>query len=450
MSVMSHRKKDLTPGARRALAASMLGTLVEWYDYALYGAAASLVIGPLFFGQMSAGQTVAAFATFAVGFLARPLGGLLIAHIGDSRGRKPAMMLTIVIMAISTVGIGLLPSAQVLGVWAIVLLVILRLLQGLGAGAELTGALTLVAEYTPTQRRGFWTSLVLSMPPAGSLIATLAFLAVSAMPQDIFMGWGWRLPFLFSVVLFGVAIFIRSRLEESPEYRAAMEFQEQSQRSHKVPLKDVLVNDWKSVLMGFMAVTGHNGNNYIISIASLSVMTTYGSMTRSTALTAVLLATLFGIFLSPVGGALADRWGAGRVMGAGSALGLLWAFPLFYALTSGEFWLAFGALAVSYGVVLATTSGPQGAFVANLFPVKTRFTGTAFARETNGALVAGLTPMIVAALFELGEGSVIWPATYMALCFLVTIVGMAWAAGRGNNESAQQMETVSVPVRASL
>lgn len=438
MSVIQHLRTGLTPGSRRALIASMLGTLVEWYDYALYGAAASLIIGPLFFSHMETGQTVAAFATFAVGFIARPLGDLLIGQIGDRRGRKPAMLLTILIMAVSTVGIGLLPTAQTWGIWAVVALIFLRLLQGLGAGAELTGAMTLVAEYTPVQRRGLWTSLVLSMPAAGSMIAMLSFLAVSHLPTESFTGWGWRLPFIASAVLFGVAIYMRNKLEESPEYRLAMEHQE-NKSAQSAPIREVLQKDWRNVVLGFMAVTGHNANNYIISIASLSVMTQYGGMDRSSALTAVMLATTLAVFLSPVGGHLADKFGAGKVMGIGALIGLVHAYPLFWAFTSGNFWLILAALMVSYGVVMATTSGPQGAFVANLFPVRTRFTGTALAREFSGALVAGFTPMIVALLFRVGNGSIILPATYMTCCFGVTVAGMVIARGKGDNAAAAKL-----------
>lgn len=179
----------LTPGARKALVASMVGTLIEWYDYALYGAAAGLIIGPLFFpNSLSAAGDLAAFATFAVGFLFRPLGGLIIAHIGDRVGRKPAMILTIALMGLATVGIGLLPTAATLGIWAAVLLVLLRILQGFGAGAELAGALTVVAEFAPPRRRGFYTAIVLSAPPAGTLLATLAFLSVSSVPTETLLG----------------------------------------------------------------------------------------------------------------------------------------------------------------------------------------------------------------------------------------------------------------------
>lgn len=426
-------RSGLVPGAGRAIAASMLGTLVEWYDYALYGAAASLVIGPLFFGGLEGGQAVAAFATFAVGFVARPLGGLLIAHLGDRRGRKPAMMLTILIMGVSTVGIGLLPTHQSLGVWAVALLILLRFTQGLGAGAELTGALTLVAEYTPPARRGFWTSLVLSMPAAGSAIAILSFLTVSGLEQEAFLGWGWRLPFLVSVVLFALAIWIRNRLEESPEYKAAMAAQRQRQARLRAPLGEVLRKDWKGVVLGFMAVTGHNANNYIISIVSITVMTTYGGLERQQALMAVLLASILGIAFSPVAGLAADRFSAAKVMGFGAVVGAAFAFPLFAGLTSGSWAVSLGVLCVSYGLVLACTSGPQGAFVANLFPTETRFTGTALARETNGALIAGFTPMIVAWLLEAFDGEIIGAAGYMTACFLVTVLCMILAKGRGNN-----------------
>lgn len=433
----------LRKGGGRAVFASMLGTLVEWYDYALYGAAASLVIGPLFFGHLDAGQAVAAFATFAVGFIARPFGGLLIAHWGDKHGRKPAMLFTMIVMGISTVGIGLLPTADVAGVWAVVMLIALRLLQGLGAGAELTGAMTLVAEYAIPTRRGLWTSLVMSMPPAGSAVATLAFLAVASLPEEQFYGWGWRAPFLASVVLFLIAIFIRTKLEESPDYQAAMESRDAAQREARTPLGEVLKNQWREVILGFMAVTGHNANNYIISIASITIMVAYGGLERTEALTAVLLGSLLGILLSPLGGMAGDRFGAGRVMAVGAIVGLLFAYPLFTAFKSGSIWVAFSALAVSYGFVLACTSGAQGAFLANLFPVRTRFTGTALARETNGALVAGLTPMIVAALLEVGDGSIIWAAGYMAACFFITFLGVVLARGKGDNKAESPAEAAA-------
>ncbi|WP_245797283.1 MFS transporter [Corynebacterium aquilae] len=440
-------RNAISPGAFRALIAAMVGTLVEWYDYALYGAAASLVIGPLFFAGAESGQTVAAYATFAVGFVARPFGGLIIAHLGDKHGRKPAMMLTILVMGFATIGIGLLPTYETAGALAIVLLILLRFIQGLGAGAELTGALVLVAEYTPTKRRGYWTSFVLAMPPAGAAIAILSFLAVSKMPQDSFMAGGWRIPFLVSAVLFIVAVYIRNKLEESPEYNAAMERRAAAEEQLKVPLAQVIKKDWKAVLLGFMSVTGHNGNNYIISIASLSIMTAYGDLSRSQALTAVLCASLLAILLAPVGGLLADRFGAGTIMGFGSVVGLVFAYPLFKALTSGSFITAFAALCVSFGIVMTCTSSPQGAFMANLFDAETRFTGMALSRELNGVVIAGFTPMIVEALLKSSGGNINGAAGYMAACFAVTVFCMIIAKGRGNNQARIIADEAAVAAR---
>lgn len=182
-----------------------------------------MVIGPLFFsGAGESAESIAAFATFAVGFLARPLGGVVIGHLGDRFGRRPAMLLSIILMGIATVGIGLLPTADAWGVWAIGLLMLLRLVQDFGAGAELTGAMTLVAEYVEPRQRGLYTALVLSTPPLGIALATVSFFAVSLAGDDVLLGWAWRIPFLLSAVLFVVATYIRNKLEETPDYAAAM------------------------------------------------------------------------------------------------------------------------------------------------------------------------------------------------------------------------------------
>ncbi len=234
----NEQQRTMTPQARRAIAAAYFGTLIEWYDYALYGAAAGLVIGPLFFPDViPASASMLAFATFAVGFVVRPLGGLIISHLGDRVGRKPAMILTIVLMGIATVGIGLLPTAEAIGVAAPILLILFRFIQGFGAGAELAGALTLVAEYAPERRRGRVIGLVTSGAPGGAFLATLAFTFASMLPGDVLLGGAWRIPFLVSAVLFVLALWIRRRLEETPEYRDAVTNAEQS--ATKVPLAEL-------------------------------------------------------------------------------------------------------------------------------------------------------------------------------------------------------------------
>lgn len=426
------------PPLRKALVAAIVGTVIEWYDYGLYGAAAGLVIGPLFFpGAIASAASLAAFATFAVGFVIRPLGGVVIGHIGDRFGRKPAMLLSVILMGAATVCIGLLPTAVAIGVWAPLLLVVMRCLQGFGAGAELAGAMTLVAEYAPQRRRGFYTSLVLATPPAGIVLATLAFFVFSRLPDDGFMSWGWRVPFLISAVLFFVAVYIRKNLEETPAYQAAVESQDRRAKD-KLPLAQLFRTNTSGVVLGFLSITGHNALNYIMAAFALNFMTGPAvGMPASDALLAVTIGSVFGILGSPFGGWAADQFGAGRVMAFGAAAGVVFAFPLFAALESGSTLLATVAIAIGYGLVIGATSGSQGAFLTNLFPTASRFTGVAVTRELNGALVAGLSPLIALALIEAVGGQTWLAATYLSACCLLSLIAVLVARGRGSSAVAE-------------
>ncbi|PRB70426.1 MFS transporter [Arthrobacter sp. MYb213] len=409
---------------RRAISASLVGTAIEWYDYALYGAAASVVIGPLFFSSAgNSAASIAAFATFAVGFVARPVGGAVIGHLGDKFGRRPAMLLSVILMGIATVGIGLLPTAQTWGAWSIGLLVFLRLIQGFGAGAELTGAMTLVAEYVEPKKRGLYTSLILSTPPLGIALATICFFGVSLLGDEALLGWAWRIPFLLSALLFLVALYIRNKLEETPEYAHAMNQARQRAGAQKLPLREVFESHWRRVVLGFFAITGHNATNYILAVFSISLMVGSG-MARSQALLAVTLGSLVSVLLTPVGGWLADKFGSARILAVGNIAGLLLAFPIFLMLSTDQFIYGFLAIALGYGLVIPCTSGAQGAFLTELFPVTVRFSGIAIARELNGAIVAGLSPLIAATLLELGNGSVNLPASFLALCCLSSAVAI--------------------------
>lgn len=415
----------MRPGAGRALFAAVVGTLIEWYDYALYGTAAGLIIGPLFFAGMDSGASLAAFATFAVGFVARPLGGVLVGHLGDRYGRRPAMLLTVILMGVATVGIGLLPTYAAIGVAAPVFLVLLRLLQGMGAGAELAGAMTLVAEFAPPRRRGLMTSLVLAAPPAGIVLATGAFLWAASLGDQVLLDWAWRLPFLASAVLFGLAIFIRVKLEESPEYLAALRAAKERGERRKVPVVALVREHWRAVIVGFFSITGHNALNYILAVFSLSFMTSPAvGMERGAALTAVIIGSVCGVLATPLGGLAADRFGARNVLALGSLLGAVGAFPLFAALSSGNTVAATVAISVGYGVVIACTSGSQGAYLAGLFPAAERFSGIALAREANGAIVAGFTPLIAAALISAAGGQTWAAALFLAACCVISVVGV--------------------------
>ena len=410
---------------RRAVIAATIGTIIEWYDYALYGAAAGLIINKLFFPQFSAvGGVLASFATFAVGFFARPLGGILISHFGDRFGRKPALIFTIALMGLSTVGMGLLPDFHQIGIWAPVLLVALRLLQGFGAGAEYAGAVTLVSEYVPPARRGYFTAFLQSATVVGIMFATLSFLVMSYMPEETLLSWGWRVPFLISALLFFVALYIRNSLDETPEYVVAMEHAAAKREHERVPVGELLRNSSKQVLFGFLAVTGHNANAYILSAFCLSYMTNTLHMARSDALTAVIIATLVGIVLTPLLGALSDRIGYAKVYAGGAVVMIIFAFPLFWLLDSKNVAYAAFAMSVGYGLGFGGMAGPQGAFLANLFPTRYRFSGIAFARELNGLLIAGPTPFIAAALVAASNGAPKYVALYLMVCCLLTVISV--------------------------
>jgi MFS family permease len=410
---------------RRAVFAAVVGTVIEWYDYALYGAASGLIISKLFFPSLSPlAGILAAFATFAVGYVIRPLGGVVLSHIGDRFGRKPALILTIVLMGGATTAMGLLPTFEQIGVAAPVLLVLLRLLQGFGAGAELAGAITLLAEYTPVSRRAYFTALPNAATVVGIMFATISFLLISFLPEAALLSWAWRIPFLFSAVLFLVALYIRNRLDETPEYVEAMEKARARHKALQVPLGELLRNSPREVFFGFLSITGHNANAYVLFAFSISYMTNTLGMPRTEALSALIISAFFGILGAPLLGILSDRIGPAKVFIGAAVFVLLMAHPLFMLLdTKNVVWCTFG-MSLCYFFGFGGTSGAQGAFLANLFPTHYRFSGIAVARELNGMLVAGPTPLIASALVALAGGRPVYVAAYLAGCCLLTIVSV--------------------------
>ncbi|WP_181998739.1 MFS transporter [Corynebacterium diphtheriae] len=428
---MKNCNDSLTPQGRRALLAALLGTIIEWYDYALYGAAAAVVIAPLFFESSAAGGQLAAFATFAVGFVARPLGGVAIGHIGDRFGRRPAMILSVLMMGIATVGIGLLPTEAAIGVLAPVLLVFFRLIQGLGAGAELAGAMTVVAEFAPAAKRGLFTSLVLAMPPAGIVLATAAFMGASSVGDEALLGGVWRIPFLISALLFFIALFMRKRLEETPEYVAAMEERSEQTKHQSLPVVELLKSHKRQVALGFLSITGHNALNYAMAVFAISFMTSDAvGMAKFDALLAVSAGTLVGVVATPLGGLAADRFGADRVLATGSLIGAFYAVPFLLGLQTGDAVIAALTVAFGYGAVISLTSGSQGAFLAGLFQARARFSGIALARETNGALIAGFTPLVLTWILHASGGNVLAAGAVVSASLLVSFVSIMVAMRR--------------------
>lgn len=413
---------------RRATLAGAVGTVIEWYDYALYGAASALFIGPLFFpGASPTAGVLAAFATFAVGFLARPLGGLIISHYGDRIGRKPTLIATIVLMGGSTVLMGLLPTYQSIGVFAPALLVLLRLVQGLGAGAELAGATTMIAEYVPRSRRGFYTAIPNAATAAGLTLASLAFLAVQALPEDQAMSWGWRLPFIASAAIFLIAMLIRRSLEETPDFAQERDRAASAPggtAAAKPPVLELLRQRPREVVLAFLAITGHNANAYVLNTFALSYITKTLNMSEGSGLTAVVLAALFAIVTTPLFGALSDRIGRIRVFAFGALFVACAAFPFFMLLNTEQPVVVALTMMMGYGIGFGAMAGAQGAFLAELFDTRFRFTGIAVARESNGVLIAGPTPFIAAALVSVGGGTPWLVAAYLVVCAVVTLAAL--------------------------
>lgn len=414
---------------RKVMVASIAGTVIEWYDYSLYGAAAGLVINKLFFPSLSAtAAMLAAFATFAVGFLSRPLGGIVIAHLGDRYGRKPALIFAVTLMGAATLALGLLPTFGRIGIWAPLILVLLRLMQGFGAGAELSGAQTFVAEYVPSRERGFYTSLINASTGVAILLSTGAFFLVTQLPEAVFLGWAWRVPFLLSVVLFGVAMYIRKHLDETPLYVAAAARAEAQKKEHKIPLRELLAASPGQVLCGFFSLAGHQANGYVLSVFSLSYMANTLGMAKSDGLMALMIAVTVNTIMTPFMGRWADRAGTIRVFSFGAVFLLLFAFPLFWLLGTGNLFLAALGMSIAYGVGHGATSGAQGAFLANLFPTRYRYSGIALSRELNGAIFAGATPFIATALVGAGGGKPTYVVFYLMFCCLLTLAAVQAAA----------------------
>jgi MFS family permease len=329
---------------------------------------------------------------------------------------------------------GFLPTFGQVGLLAPVLLVALRLVQGFGAGAELAGAITLLVEYTPPHRRAFYTAIPNGATVVGIMLATLSFLVISYLPESDLLGWGWRVPFILSAVLFLVAVYIRRHLDETPEYVAAMQKARQRDHDHKVPLGELLRDSPREVAFGFLSLCGHNANAYILSTFSVSYMTKTLGMTPAAGLTAVIIAAFCGSMGAPVMGAAADRWGAARIYVFGGLFIGAMAFPLFWALDTRQIGWAALAMSLCYFFGFGATAGAQGAFLARLFPTRYRFSGIAVSRELNGMLVAGPTPLIASALVGMAGGRPTLVAVYVMVCCALTVIGVLGIRHRSREE----------------
>jgi MFS transporter, MHS family, shikimate and dehydroshikimate transport protein len=404
--------------------ASFIGTAIEWYDFFLYGTAAALVFNRLFFPSFDPlTGTMAAFATFAVGFVARPLGGVVFGHFGDKLGRKTMLSATLMIMGAATFVVGLLPTYESIGAWAPALLVFLRLLQGFGLGGEWGGAVLMAVEHAPAHRRGFYGSWPQMGAPAGLLVATAVFSYFSRLPEEQFLTWGWRVPFLLSAVLIGIGVFIRLSVAESPVF----ERRKQEAQQPRIPVLEALRHYPRQILLAMGARFAENGFFYIITTFVLTYGTERLQLPRTTVLNGVLVATAVHLVAIPLFGAASDRFGRRPVYLAGAAGCGLLAFPFFWLLDTQEVGLVW--LAISLGIVAhAAMYGPQASFFSELFGTRVRYSGASLGYQLASVFAGGLSPIIATALLSRFEGRS-WPiSVYMLGLAAVTLVSVYLSA----------------------
>jgi metabolite-proton symporter len=414
-------KAPVSPG--RVALASFIGTAVEWYDFFLFGTAATLIFNEQFFPTLSpAAGTLAALATFGVAFAARPVGGVVFGHFGDRIGRKQMLVLTLLLMGGSTVAIGLLPTYAQAGLAAPLLLVLARLVQGFAVGGEWGGAVLMAVEHAPPGRRAFFGSFPQAGVPAGLVLSSGAFLAVQQLPPEQLAAWGWRLPFLASIVLVAVGLYVRMQIVESPDFRQVCE----SRTVARFPLGEVLRRAPRSLLVGIATQAASNVPFYLVSVFVLSYGPSAVGVSRDVILLCLIVACVLDIATVPLAATIADRIGRRRMLVIGACYTAAMAFPFFWLFDTGNPWAVLLAMILMVTIGHALTYAAIAGFLAEIFDARLRYTGASVAYQVGGLITSGPAPFVAVALVTAFGAS--WPiALYIVLACAVTGVALLFA-----------------------
>ncbi len=413
---------------KHVLAAAAVGSALEWYDFFIYGTASALVFGELFFPKSDAAVggvtlgTLAAYATFAVGFIARPFGGLFFGHFGDRLGRKPMLVATILLVGGGTFFIGLLPTYAAIGIWAPLLLLLMRLIQGFGAGAEYGGAVILAVEYAPPGRRGLYGGFAPMGVTIGNLMAAGVFYLVTMLSKDDLLAWGWRIPFLVSLVLLGLGVWIRAKVSETPVFAAV----EAKRPPLKAPAIEALRRHPRNFLVVIGARLAENGLGYLFPVFGLGYVINTLHMSREVAISGVMLGNFAEIIGIVFFSWLSDKIGRRPVYMGGALFSAAFAFPFFLLTNTLNPALISLAFILIMGIGGGAMFGPQAAFFAELFGPRLRYSGFAFARELGSILAGGPSPFIAALLVGYMAGAPWGVACYVILLSLLTALAVWW------------------------
>ncbi|WKW39877.1 MFS transporter [Enterobacter mori] len=410
---------------KKVLIASLTGSSIEWFDYFLYGTAAALVFNKIFFPMVDPViGLILSYLSFSLTFFIRPIGGVLFAHIGDRIGRKKTLVLTLSLMGGATVTIGLLPTYDMIGMWAPALLILMRIIQGMGIGGEWGGALLLAYEYAPEKRKGFFGSIPQAGVTIGMLMATFIVSLMTLFSEEDFLSWGWRIPFLLSSILVLIGLWIRKDIDETPDFQKV----KQSGQVAKAPLRETLKHHWREVLIAAGLKVVETAPFYIFSTFVVSYATTTLTYQKSQALEAVTLGALVATIMIPLMGLLSDKIGRQRMYAVSVFVLGLFIVPWFMLLNTGTTWGIVLATVIAFGVLWAPVTAVLGTLCSEIFSANVRYTGITLGYQLGAALAGGTAPLIATGLLAKYDGDWVPVAWYLAVTVVISLIAIFCAS----------------------